>query len=319
MDHAIWLKWCVMSVALTNTITAIAQDTAVDAVDAPPPTPQAASSGAESPIAERSILAEGAAVDANSTDHDFCKCVGEANSPTVAKIEKALTSPLHSQGLTFADTPLKAVMNQIQDEYGFPIEIDTAALDEMGIGSDEPVTIKLSGISLRSALQLALRHRQLTYVVLDEVLMITTPEAAEHHLQVCVYDVREIVGPAKAQSSDQLIDAIVSCVATDTWAENGGGEAEIRWLEPGFLIVSQTQAVHEEIQGLLAAIRAVRKRLPNHGANAADSAAAVDRVSMRYIQLRTGAAADLSAARGQTHDLVTESFSTRALKWQAQQ
>ena len=55
---------------------------------------------------------------------------------------------------------------------------------------------------------------------------------------------------------DSLIDLIVSTVSTDTWAENGGGEAEIRPFPTNLsLVVSQTQAVHEEIADLLQQLR----------------------------------------------------------------
>ncbi len=55
---------------------------------------------------------------------------------------------------------------------------------------------------------------------------------------------------------DSLIDLIVSTVATDTWAENGGGEAEIRPFPTNLsLVISQTQAVHEEIADLLQQLR----------------------------------------------------------------
>ncbi|TWT37905.1 outer membrane porin HofQ [Posidoniimonas corsicana] len=55
---------------------------------------------------------------------------------------------------------------------------------------------------------------------------------------------------------DGLIDLIVSTVASETWAENGGGEAEIRPFVGNLsLIISQTQAVHEEIEDLLEQLR----------------------------------------------------------------
>jgi general secretion pathway protein D len=55
---------------------------------------------------------------------------------------------------------------------------------------------------------------------------------------------------------DSLIDLIVSTVSTDTWAENGGGEAEIRPFPTNLsLVISQTQAVHEEIADLLQQLR----------------------------------------------------------------
>ena len=55
---------------------------------------------------------------------------------------------------------------------------------------------------------------------------------------------------------DSLIDLIVSTVATETWAENGGGEAEVVAFPTNLsLVISQTQAVHEEIADLLDQLR----------------------------------------------------------------
>jgi len=55
---------------------------------------------------------------------------------------------------------------------------------------------------------------------------------------------------------DSLIDLIVSTVSTETWAENGGGEAEIRPFPTNLsLVISQTQSVHEEIADLLEQLR----------------------------------------------------------------
>ena len=60
-------------------------------------------------------------------------------------------------------------------------------LEELGINTDETVTVNLHNISLRSALRLMLKDLQLTYIIQDEVLMITTPEEAEANLVVKVY------------------------------------------------------------------------------------------------------------------------------------
>jgi general secretion pathway protein D len=55
---------------------------------------------------------------------------------------------------------------------------------------------------------------------------------------------------------ESLIELIVSTVAADTWAENGGGEAEIREFPTNLsLVISQTQAVHEQIADLLEQLR----------------------------------------------------------------
>ena len=122
------------------------------------------------------------------------KATGESEQ----RIESALRSPLRGTGLDFTDTPLEEVVNLLQDDYDIPIQIDVPALDEIGIAPDEPVTINLHGVSLRSALRLMLKNLQLTYIIQDEVLMITTPEAADQELVVKVYPVADLVLPIDA-------------------------------------------------------------------------------------------------------------------------
>ena len=202
---------------------------------------------------------------AAQTPHDSCRCVGETTSPAVDKIEQALRGPLHSAGLDFSQMSLSEVVATLQDDYGIPIELETPALDEIGISTDEPVSVSLNNISLRSALRLMLKHLQLTYVIQDEVLLITTPQEAESRLKVCVYDIRDFADANQPKAVQALVDVIVSCAATDTWASKGKGEGDIRPLPPNLLVISQSQAVHEEIRSLLATIREMRQRsTPDH-------------------------------------------------------
>lgn len=207
-------------------------------------------------------------VTATGDADDFCRCVGEASGETVDRIYRVLDGQLISAGMEYNGAALSQVVATLQDDYQIPIQLDVPALEDAGIGPDEPVSINLRNISLRSALRLLLKQVQLTYVIQDEVLIITTPEEAESHLIVCVYDVRDLRGKNQPGSPppqplgasawadyDPLMGVITSCVSTETWAENGGGEAEIRSLKPGLMVISQTQAVHDEIRGLLASIR----------------------------------------------------------------
>jgi hypothetical protein len=158
------------------------------------------------------------------------------------------------------------VVTQIQDDYGIPIQLDTNALEEIGISPEEKVSVIIHGVTLRSALRLMLSKMQLTYVTVNDVLMITSPEEAEKDLRICVYDVSSISGSRDAQLDD-VISTIVSCVATETWAKNGGGEAEIRAIKPGLLVISQTAAVHEEIRDLIGTLRIMqREAIPSQSA-----------------------------------------------------
>ena len=67
------------------------------------------------------------------------------------------------------------MIDYLKDLHSIEIQIDEKALADMGIGSDTPITRNLKGITLRSALRLMLKELDLTYVIRDEVLSITTP------------------------------------------------------------------------------------------------------------------------------------------------
>lgn len=245
-----------------------------------------------------------------TAEQEFCHCVGEDSAPTVERIRKALGSPLSKNGLDFNDAPLEQVLSVLQEEYGIPVKIDTPALDEIGISSDAPVSVNLRDISLRAGLKLMLKGLGLTYVIEDEVLMITTPGEAETKLKVCVYDVRNLIDPSKSSDMDSLRDTIVSCVATESWAANGGGEAEIRSLRPGLLVISQTRVVHDEVRALLETIRRqLHTQVPREAAiDGAMPGLALDddaRVVTRSYILQIQQPGDAKALATQIRELIT--------------
>lgn len=185
----------------------------------------------------------------------MCRCAGGASQAAV-RINRVLSEPLKSTGLNFSDEPLESIASFLQDEYDIPIQLDVPALEDAGLTQDEPISVNVRSVSLRSALRLMFRSKSLTYVIQNEVLIITTPEEAESELVVCVYDVRNLVGGDRDNREiKSLADAVVSCIAPNTWAVRKGGEAEIRTLRPGLLVISQTQAVHELIAELLNTVR----------------------------------------------------------------
>jgi tetratricopeptide (TPR) repeat protein len=116
------------------------------------------------------------------------------------RINAALNGPLKDTGLDFTETPLEQVVNSLQDEYGIPIQLDTPALQDAGLNPQEPITVNLHNIALRSALRLMLKQHQLTYIISNEVLMITTPEEAEKQLVPKVYPVADLVLPIETPS-----------------------------------------------------------------------------------------------------------------------
>jgi hypothetical protein len=112
-----------------------------------------------------------------------------------AKILEALQD---TTTIEFIDTPLADVSAFLKDLHGIEIQINNRALADVGLASDTPVTRNLRGISLRSALRLMLQDLDLTYVIRDEVLLITTPDDAVTNVITKVYPVADLVLPISA-------------------------------------------------------------------------------------------------------------------------
>jgi hypothetical protein len=96
--------------------------------------------------------------------------------PREASIHAALGQ---TTDLQFVETPLKDAIDFLAAQHEIPIVLNAKSLEEAGVNIDTPVTKNLSGITLRSTLNLLLGELELTYVVQNGVLMITTEAEAQ--------------------------------------------------------------------------------------------------------------------------------------------
>jgi len=185
----------------------------------------------------------------------FCRAEWGEPSAAEKKIAEALNSATE---LEFIETPLGDVIATLRDYHEIEILIDQRALDDVGVPRDCPITISLKGISLRSALRLMLRELDLTYVIRDEVLLITTPEESRRMTYVRVYPVDDLVASGSAKRECRsLLMAIKTCVLPQSWDEMGGS-GSISTIPPGTpkaLVVTQSQEVHDELEPFLRALR----------------------------------------------------------------
>jgi general secretion pathway protein D len=81
--------------------------------------------------------------------------------------------------IKFVEKPLSGVFDDLKQRHGIEFQLDYRALDGAAIPSDTPVTKSIKGITLRSALNILLGDLDLTYVVQNGVLKITTEAEAK--------------------------------------------------------------------------------------------------------------------------------------------
>jgi type II secretory pathway component GspD/PulD (secretin)/tetratricopeptide (TPR) repeat protein len=109
------------------------------------------------------------------------------------RIEMQLNKPIN---LDFKGATLSQVVEDLRVmTRGMNIVIDTPALQEENIPLNSPVTLKLDGVSLKSALNVLLHQVHLTHVIKDDVLQITTERHARGKLISKTYSVADLVIP----------------------------------------------------------------------------------------------------------------------------
>jgi hypothetical protein len=184
-----------------------------------------------------------------------------------AAILKALKNKV---SVDYVEKSLDEAVADLQERCKINIQIDKKALNDVGIATDTLITKRLEGISLRSALRLMLHELELTYMIKDQALLITTPEVAEQHLTTIIYDVADLVVYRNKEGElwddyQGLTDAITSSIRSCTWDAAGGpgSIAGQSFRGSKVLIVSHSQDVHEEIVDFLTQLRSVTQKTPN--------------------------------------------------------
>ena len=163
-----------------------------------------------------------------------------------SKLERRVLKTLDDETtIEVRDAPLVDVCQVISSLHDIPVLVDQRALEEIGLSADTPVSIKLKSVKLRSALRLMLRALDLTYMVSDEVLQITTVEAAEQNLRTEMFKLPKKLAAKKAD----VIQATQSNVVPDTWQALGGPSTMDIFED--VLIVSATDDVLHQVSRFL--------------------------------------------------------------------
>jgi general secretion pathway protein D len=108
-------------------------------------------------------------------------------------IERKMTMEVD---IKYNDRPLGEVLDDLSATTGVPIVIDTRALTAVRITPDTPVSLSLPNpIALKSALNIILEKMELTHVIENDVLNVTTIEAKRSMVFPKTYRVTDLVTP----------------------------------------------------------------------------------------------------------------------------
>ncbi len=200
-------------------------------------------------------------------------------APNEQRILDALDKPTE---VAFVDIPLTDALAYLKEVHSIEIWLDKEALSVEGIATDQLVSLSLSGISLRSTLRLLLEPLQLTYVSEDEVMKITTRDAASKLLVTRTYPAGDLFD--SREEAHELVEVIVSGLGLRPKVKEvktgsvsikqlgwGSSETSAPTKESGTFAVSfkaraivarQTHAVHDQIRQLLRDLREAKSFAP---------------------------------------------------------
>jgi hypothetical protein len=104
-----------------------------------------------------------------------------------AALEAKLRNPVE---INFIEMTLADAIVFLQEQYQIPVIIDQVAIRKADQTLDQTITLKLSDVQVRTALELILEWGNLGYTIRDGILMITTADLAH---EIRVYNVRDLL------------------------------------------------------------------------------------------------------------------------------
>jgi hypothetical protein len=183
----------------------------------------------------------------------------------VAQIESALKGPIGQW--EFIDTPLNEIVAQLKSDHNIEVQLDTKTLDEAGVTAEATTFSRsLSGLALEDALALLLDQHEMTFVVRNGVLQITTQAVADEVLETRLYDVGDLLN-ARAPEYEKLIEVLVSSIEPESWDQAGGPGAILEYSQFETLVVTQTRSVHQKMEKLLGELRKAKKVVASRQSN----------------------------------------------------
>lgn len=199
--------------------------------------------------------------------------------PALTSSEQAIQEALQSKvDFSFPKTPLSKVLDSLRDQHGINIFLPADVLENEGLDPDQPVSIAMKGVSLKSALEMILKPLNLDYVVDNEVVKIMPAYEANRTYKVRIYPVADLcstpedydilrdvirnarLGEWKPDGINKLGPSVTSFgngISAQNYAFEGGTISILPRSQS--LVISQNYDAHNAIVEFLSLLRQVRQ------------------------------------------------------------
>lgn len=154
--------------------------------------------------------------------------------------------------------PLGDLLTYLSQQHDIPIRADWETLRKAGFDRDWQITARLRSIPLQAALRMTLDTDQLTFVLAGDSVVVTTADEEESplHMFTVAYPVNDLIAARGQNPSDvdSLVEVITTTIALENWVDVGG-PGIIADEIAGWLLISQSLPVHQQIEQLLTDLR----------------------------------------------------------------
>jgi hypothetical protein len=200
------------------------------------------------------------AVDEMEFPRDWKEKSEKRSKPKITEAEekllKALNTPLRD--IDFEKKSFKDVLQYLQDKTGQSVIVPKSIMDEVGITYETGVTLQVDNVTLRTVLKKVLGDLNLTYIVKDAAIQVTTPERAKQTFSTRPYYIGDLAGLADqrlgpivqrvqmAQTIALIMQTIIQTVEPSSWQANNPDAGGTIFFDPVTMsiIVKQTAEVH---------------------------------------------------------------------------
>lgn len=175
--------------------------------------------------------------------------------PRLGPDEERILAALDKPANPVANMPFEEVLQSLSTLSNQSLYIDEPSLDAVGADKRRPVTLP-TGVSIRTALRIALQSQGLTFVIKDKAIVVLSLEKARESLVTRSYYLGEAVaagfggaiglGPVldaqqTVQNAQLIIDAIKRGVDPMVWSDKSG-PASITFHYPSLSIIVRAPA-----------------------------------------------------------------------------